>query len=342
MVHFQVAHGQSDIYMQRGIRFSLGQHINLKRKVLILSDEGIPFEYVKAVQKQCLFPYVKIVPHGERSKSLRMVDAICRYMQENGFGKDDLLFAVGGGMIGDLGGFTASIYLQGIPVASLPTTTLSQIDSSIGGKTAVNMEGVKNVVGTFYQPSQVFIDLNTLATLPKRAYYSGIVEAVKAGMIYDEALFQLFVSHEAGFQEDAPPYDMEEIIERSLYVKRDIVEQDEKEQGIRKLLNFGHTLGHAVESIYMGRLYHGECVGLGMLMILENQKLRESLKVILKKMGMPVKIDYTVEEVISYALKDKKYNGSHFTIAQVDQAGKGYLKEVTPQWLRKHMEGNKL
>ncbi len=337
-ISLKVAHGKSEILIERDVRNRLIQHANLDRKVLVLCDDGIPYEYVATVRKQCGIPFVKIIPHGEKSKSLNMVEELCAFMVQKSFGKEDLVLAVGGGVVGDLGGFIASIYLGGIDVISLPTTTLSQIDSSIGGKTAVNFAGAKNMVGTFYQPSKVFIDLNTLSTLTRRQYYSGIVEALKAGLIRDPRLFDLFVNNKVDFAEEIPPADLEEVIERSLYVKRDVVEEDEKEEGVRKILNFGHTIGHAIESLYMGKYYHGECVGLGMLIVLENEKLRKQVKEILKKMDMPTDVEFTVEELIPYITKDKKFDGEKISLVQVDTVGKAYIKEVDLDWMKRHLE----
>ena len=336
-IHFKVAHGKSDIYIERNIRKKILKYANLDRRVLVLCDDGIPYEYVETIRKQCGIPFVKIIPHGEKSKSLDMVEQLCAFLYGAGFDKNDLIFAVGGGVIGDLAGFIASIYLGGIEVISLPTTTLSQIDSSIGGKTAVNFKGTKNLVGSFYQPSKVFIDLNTLSTLTRRQYYSGIIEALKAGMIRDPDLYSLFVKNKVDFLEEVPPEDLEEVIERALYVKRDVVEEDEKELGIRKILNFGHTIGHAIEGLYMGKYYHGECVGLGMLMVLENKELRNQLREILKKMDMPVQVECSVEELMPYLVKDKKFDGKMMSLVQVDEIGKGYIKEVDINWIENHI-----
>lgn len=333
---------KSNIYIERDIRFDIDKYVDLNRRVLILTDDGVPKQYFQAIEEQCPYPYLEVIPQGEGSKSLQLVEEIVLWMAQIGFEKSDLVFAVGGGVIGDLGGFIASIYLQGIEVASLPTTTLSQIDSSIGGKTAVDLNHIKNNVGSFYQPSNVFIDLNTVATLTKREYYSGLVEALKAGLIRDPMLFDIFWTHMTDFNESIPPSDVEEIVIRALNVKRKIVEKDEKEANLRKLLNFGHTLGHAIESIEMPKYYHGECVGLGMLMILENLDLRDKVKKILEKMGMPTHVDYDIDKVISLIKSDKKYNGSTVTIVQVDEIGKGYFKDVTLDWLRNHLEKNRI
>lgn len=164
-----------------------------------------------------------------------------------------------GGVVGDLAGFAAAQLYAGRYVHQRPTTTLSQIDSSIGGKTAINLAGTKNTVGAFYQPSLVVADPDTLKSLPERHFINGLAEAVKAGLIADEGLFELFETEDAHEK-------IEEIVYRSLVMKKNVVERDEREAGLRATLNFGHTLGHAIESAnHLGGLYHGECVALGML-----------------------------------------------------------------------------
>ena len=213
--------------------------------------------------------------------------------------------------------------------ASIPTTTLSQIDSSIGGKVAVNLGEVKNVVGTFYHPEVVVIDLNTVKTLTRRHYHNGLVEAVKAGLIADAKLFELF--------EKADNVDdhLEEIIVRALKVKKSVVEQDEKEENLRKILNFGHTIGHAIESIYhLEGYYHGECVGMGMMKILENPKIKERLGRVLQKLEVPLEAEYDTDEVIDFIKKDKKANGDYVTIVQVDKIGEAKLLPVEIESLR--------
>lgn len=320
----------STIILERDCRKHISDYINLNRKIMIISDEGVPSQYVETIQSQCANSYVYIVEQGEGAKSLKNVEKICIKLYELQFDEQDLIFAVGGGVVGDLSGYVASIYKLGIPYVSLPTTTLSQVDSSIGGKTAVNLDHVKNIIGSFCHPEVVFIDLNTLATLSHRQYYSGLVESLKAGMIRDPKLFELFENNKADFNGDMPPHDLEEIIERSLLIKRDIVEADEKEQGLRKLLNFGHTFGHAIESIYdLHVLTHGESVGIGMMMILKNETIKEQLKEILIKMKMPYEANYEKEEILRYITNDKKAEGDMIDIVQVDKIGKGYIKKIS-------------
>lgn len=333
---------KSKIYIERDCRLHIKDYICVQRKVMIISDDGVPKEYVEAIASQCPQPFIHIVKQGEGSKSLSVVEEICQELYHHGFGNEDLIFAVGGGVIGDLSGYIASVYKLGIPFVSLPTTTLSQIDSSIGGKTAVNLHNVKNIIGAFYHPEVVLIDLNTLATLSHRQYYSGLVEALKAGIIRDPILFSLFEQNVVDFNCTLPPKDLEQIIERSLIIKRDVVEEDEKESGLRKILNFGHTFGHAIESMYGLHGYtHGECVGIGMVMILQDPILREKVKTILYKMKLPYEADYDEEVLLEYVTKDKKAQGSTISLVLVDEVGKAYVNDVEISDLKNYIQGGK-
>ncbi len=247
------------ITLARGALARAGELFSLGRRVLIVTDDGVPAAYAKTLAAQCASPTVVTVPAGEGSKSLAQYEALLTKMLEAGFTRRDCVLAVGGGVAGDLAGFTAATYMRGVDFYNVPTTVLSQVDSSIGGKTAVNLGGIKNVVGSFWQPRGVLIDPDVLATLPPRQTAAGLAEALKMGMTSDAALFSLF--------EDGDPLShLEEIIERSLRVKAAVVEQDEKESGLRRILNFGHTIGHGVEAADgLGGLLHGECVALGMI-----------------------------------------------------------------------------
>ena len=259
----QLAEHTSNIYIERDARLHLKEYLNLNCKVMIITDKGVPAQYHQEIMKQCENGYLYVAEQGEGTKSFRVYEDIINRLLELNFSRKDLVIALGGGVIGDLSGFVAGTYKRGMRFASIPTTTLSQIDSSIGGKVAVNVGEVKNVVGTFYHPEVVVIDLNTVKTLTKRHYHNGLVEAVKAGLIADRELFELFE------RADDLEEHLEEIIIRALKVKKAVVEQDEKEEHLRKILNFGHTIGHAIESIYhLEGYYHGECVGMGMMKIL--------------------------------------------------------------------------
>lgn len=326
----------SHIHIVRDCLSHLGDYLDLNRKVLIISDEGVPKSYQQTVLSQCPDGYLYVTMQGEGAKSLEVYRSICERLLELNFSRNDLILALGGGVMGDLSGYVAATFKRGMHFASIPTTTLSQIDSSIGGKVAVNLDEVKNVLGTFYHPEHVMIDLNTLKTLPQRHFYNGLVEAVKEGLIADPELFSLFERNDVNLDPNDLDSDLEEIITRSLIVKKHVVEVDEKETNLRKILNFGHTIGHAIESIYhLKDYYHGECVGMGMLKILENQEIIERLEKILVKMGCPTTVPYEIEEVIDFIKKDKKVNGKKITIVQVSKIGEAELINVDIESLRK-------
>lgn len=325
----------SHIHIVRDCLSHIGDYLNLNRKVLIISDEGVPSSYQQTVLAQCPSGYLYVTHQGEGAKSLDVYRSICERLLELNFSRNDLILALGGGVIGDLSGYVAATFKRGMHFASIPTTTLSQIDSSIGGKVAVNLDEVKNVLGTFYHPEHVMIDLNTLKTLPTRHFYNGLVEAVKEGLIADPNLFALFEKADVNFDPNDMNSDLEEIITRSLIVKKNVVEVDEKELNLRKILNFGHTIGHAIESIYhLKDYYHGECVGLGMMKILEDDEIKIRLENILVKMGCPIAVPYEIDEVIEFIKKDKKVNGSKITIVQVSKIGEAKLIDVDIEALR--------
>ena len=324
-----------DIIIGHGVLAQAAQYIDLKRKVLIVTDEGVPAQYAEILQQQCQQAYVARVQQGEGAKSFAVYEALCRQLLEYHFSRQDLVIALGGGVMGDLAGFVAASYMRGIDFVNIPTTTLSQIDSSIGGKVAINLAGVKNIIGAFYQPQMVLIDLDTLSTLSQRHYHNGLVEAVKSGLIYDESLFQLFEQLSLAELEEK----IDTVITKSLAVKRSVVEQDEKEQGLRKILNFGHTLGHGIESAYgLQGLLHGEAVALGMLLVLENQTLKQRLQKVLEKLEIPTQMSYDVETVFAAVSHDKKAKGGSVTLVQVPEAGKAVLQEVPLPDLKKLLE----
>ena len=270
-----------DIIIKQGGLSRVGQLINLNRRVLVVSDTGVPEAYLKTVLAQCREGVPVVLPQGEGTKSLECFGQLLTVMLEHGFTRGDAVLALGGGVVGDLAGFAAASYMRGVTFINCPTTTLSQIDSSIGGKTAINLAGTKNTVGAFYQPSLVVADPDTLKSLPERHFINGLAEAVKAGLIADEGLFELFETEDAHEK-------IEEIVYRSLVMKKNVVERDEREAGLRATLNFGHTLGHAIESAnHLGGLYHGECVALGMLPMIEDASLRRRTRAVYKKLGLP-------------------------------------------------------
>ncbi len=317
-----------DIILKRGALRHVGKLANLQRKVLIVTDENVPKPYAETILAQCGEGYVLRLAPGEETKSFAGLECVCAALLAHGFTRHDAVLALGGGVIGDLAGYAAASYMRGISFINVPTTTLSQIDSSIGGKTAINLAGTKNIVGAFYQPELVVIDPDTLASLTRRHFINGLAEAVKAGMIADPALFALFET------EDVDAH-LEEILQRSLLVKKRIVEQDEREENVRALLNFGHTIGHAIESAGgLSGLYHGECVALGMLPMTMSAPLRRRLRAVLKRLGLPASIRYNGDEIYSFLAHDKKAVGADIKLVQVHELGAARINRVPMTDLR--------
>ena len=312
------------VVIEPGCLDRAGELLDLNRRVMIVTDDGVPEAYAKTLAAQCQSPCIHRVPAGEDSKSLRALEGILSHMLREGFTRSDCVAAVGGGVTGDLAGFAAACYMRGVDFYNLPTTVLSQVDSSVGGKTAVNLDGIKNIVGAFYQPRRVLIDVNTLNTLPPRQVSAGLAEAVKMALTCDEELFRLF---ETG----RPEQQLQQIIARSVAIKGRVVEQDEKEQGLRKILNFGHTIGHGIESVT--GLYHGECVALGMLPMC-GEAVRARLRPVLEQLNLPVTCRADPEAVYAALLHDKKSAGGTITVVRVEQAGSFRMEKTAPADLR--------
>ena len=320
-IHMNLKENSYDIVVEKGILEHAGEHLDLQRRVLIVTDSGVPEIYAQTVAKQCKEPIICTVKSGEGSKSLEVFGELLQKMLENGFSRKDCVVAVGGGVVGDLSGFAASAYMRGIDFYNIPTTLLSQIDSSIGGKTAINFGNVKNIVGAFYQPKKVLIDSNLLKTLPKRQISNGLAEAIKMALTSDSELFDIFENKDI-------ESNIDEIIVRSLNIKREVVEQDEKESGLRKILNFGHTIGHGIESSEnMSELYHGECVALGLIPMCD-EKIRPRVIEVLKKCNLYNLIEFDWNKITEAAFHDKKADGEFVTVTTVPDIGSFELKTM--------------
>ncbi len=314
-IHLDLKENSYDIIIERGILAKASEHFSLNRRVLIVTDSGVPAVYAQTLAKQCKEPIICTVEEGENSKSLETFGRLLQTMLENGFSRKDCVVAVGGGVVGDLSGFVASAYMRGVDFYNIPTTLLSQIDSSIGGKTAINFGGIKNIVGAFYQPEKVLIDPELLKTLPQRQISNGLAEAIKMSLTSDRELFEMFETK--NIEEN-----IDEIIARSLNIKKSVVEQDEKESGIRKILNFGHTVGHGIESsANLTELYHGECVALGMIPMC-HESIRPRIVNVLKKCNLYNLTDFDWNKIRQAALHDKKADGDSVDVITVSEIGK--------------------
>lgn len=330
-IQINLANGFYDIIVEEGIISKLNKYIPQGKKTLIVTDDGVPSCYAKTIADSFVNSHIYTIKQGEQSKNLQNYQAILSFMLKNNFTRQDIVIACGGGVVGDLSGFVASTYMRGIPFYNVPTTFLSMVDSSIGGKVAVDFDGVKNSVGAFYQPKGVFIDTNLLTTLSDRQLYSGLCESIKMSATCDANLFG-FIESVSDIRKNA-----KEIIERSLLIKKNIVQLDEKEADLRKVLNFGHTIGHAIESYYEGSLYHGECVGLGMLFFSSNS-VRDRIKNLLLKYNLPVSCKADVSKLITFIEHDKKATAQGVTAVKVNTLGQFEFENLSIANVQKILE----
>lgn len=310
-----------DITIGRGLLAQADKYMNLDRKVLIVTDRGVPTEYADTVAELCAYPVIVTVPQGESSKNLKNFEKLCRTMLEHGFTRTDCAVAVGGGVVGDLAGFAAASFMRGIDFYNIPTTVLSQVDSSVGGKVAIDLDNIKNCVGAFHQPKAVLIDPEVLSTLPPRQISNGLAEAVKMAVNFDENLLAMF-------ETDDYLSRIDEIIAASLRIKAAVVKADEKESGLRRVLNFGHTIGHGIETAAsLDALYHGECVALGMLPMCSDE-LRPRVQAILEKLNLPTTCTADPEAVWEAMSHDKKLSGDTITVVYAPKAGSFQLRSM--------------
>ena len=322
-IHLNLGERGYDINVGRGLLAEAGKYFDLSRKVLILTDSGVPREYAETVASLCAVARIVTVPEGEGSKSISTFERVLSEMVEMGMTRTDCAVAVGGGVVGDLCGFVAASYMRGIDFYNIPTTVLSQVDSSIGGKVAVNLGGVKNIVGAFYQPKGVLIDPDVLKTLPRRQISNGLCEAVKMALTSDSELFSLFEREEIG--ED----NIERVIISSLMIKKQVVEQDERESGLRKILNFGHTFGHAVEAaLELSGYYHGECVAIGMTVVC-SESVRARLVPVLGRLGLPTAFEGDLDLALGFISHDKKCDGKSLSCVFVDEVGSFRIEKMS-------------
>ena len=313
-LHMELGDRSYDIHIGRGLLSRVGEYFSLDRRVLILTDDGVPAAYAEAVADACRTPTLVTVPQGEESKALSVWEDVLAVMLGEGFTRADAVVAVGGGVVGDLGGFVAASYMRGVDFYNIPTTLLSQVDSSIGGKTAVDFRGVKNIIGAFHQPRGVLIDPALLKTLDERQMASGMAEIIKMAATSDEGLFSLL-------EESEDPFALlDEIIPAALRIKKAVVEADEREGGLRRILNFGHTVGHGIESAAGGRLLHGECVALGMLPM-TTPAMQKRLLALYRRVGLPTSFRFSVSDILSAIRHDKKAAGDAISYVFVPSAG---------------------
>ncbi|MBQ0010791.1 MAG: 3-dehydroquinate synthase [Ruminococcus sp.] len=321
--------GYYPIFLERGLLGRADAFLSLSRRVLIVTDDGVPDDYVKVFASLCAAPTVVTLPHGESSKSVENWMALSRTMLEHSFTRADCVVALGGGMVGDLAGFAASTFMRGIDFYNIPTTLLAQVDSSIGGKTAVDFGGIKNPVGSFYPPKAVLIDPDLLDTLSPKLFSEGMAEVIKMAVTFDRAFFERL---EALILSDRVKDDLPEIIRSALLIKKEVVEQDEHEAHLRRALNFGHTVGHAVEA--GTDLLHGECVALGML-VFSAPAVRARLVPLYEKLGLPRTVSLAAAAFAEALPHDKKAGKDKITVIVCDGIGSFAMKDLSPMEILK-------
>ena len=314
--------GACPIFLRRGALRAAETVLPQDRRVFLVTDDEIPTEYVAALAGQCRDCMIWSVPAGEYAKSPEILTELLSAMLRAGLTRQDCVAALGGGVVCDLAGLAAALYMRGIDCYLFPTTLLAMVDAAVGGKTAVNLDGVKNAVGVFRQPGDVVMDPDTLGTLPPRQLANGLAEALKMALTHDAALFARF--------EDPAGYDpIEEIIAACLRIKTAVVAADERDHGVRQALNFGHTLGHGIEAAADGLLLHGEAVALGMLPMCAPE-VRARLVPVLERLGLPtyVNFDLDVDAAMEAIAHDKKTAGDGIKVVTVPAVGQFRFRSV--------------
>ena len=300
-----------DIRIGKGLLSTLGAEaaaLGKARTICIVSDSNVAPLYAGTVETSLAnagFSVVSfIIPAGEESKNPQVYLELLNFLAQNKLTRTDLIVALGGGVVGDLAGFAAATYLRGIRFIQIPTTLLAMVDSSVGGKTAIDLPAGKNLVGAFWQPSLVLCDTDTLQTLPEEIFRDGCAEVIKYAVLYDHTLFR-------NLECWGPMFDREKIIARCVELKRDVVMADEFDTGARMKLNLGHTIGHGVEAGSNFALSHGKSVSIGMAIVTRAARCRDTDRILsmLKKFDLPLTTRQSAEAIFQYTLSDKKRSG---------------------------------
>ena len=318
------------VMIDKGILHTLNEYLPHKKdhQYLLLMDENVSRLYGEKIRDilrqsgKVLWPY--IIPAAESSKSFGILEDLLEFMAEKAFTRSDVLLAFGGGVTGDLGGFAAAIYQRGIDYTQLPTTLLAAVDSSVGGKTAINIRAGKNQVGAFKQPALVLCDTELFGTLAEDDFASGLSEVIKYSVLFDRNLFERLATP---LKKDS--VDLEEVIKKCVSLKAAVVLEDELDHGRRQLLNLGHTIGHGIEKASGFSVKHGHAVAMGMGIMaracaakgLCSLDTARAIEKILQANSLPVNTDYSPEELLEYAKMDKKTRGEKISIVVIREIG---------------------
>ena len=297
------------------------------RKLCIVTDKNVESLYLEKLRTNlggsgfrcCSF----VIDGGESSKTMASADSLLQFLADMEFDRQSLVLALGGGVVGDLAGFAASIYMRGIEYVQMPTTILAAVDSSVGGKTAVNLPQGKNLAGSFHQPSLVLCDPDLFASLPKDIYAAGLAEAIKCGVIGDRYLFEDL---------ELASYDIEDVVAKSVAIKAIYVSEDEQDHAGRAILNLGHTIGHAIEKASCYEISHGEAVAMGLYAVAratKNRRLEDRIYRTLTINGLPWKCTIDPEEILSQIALDKKRSGNYINIVVPLRIGECEIRQMS-------------
>lgn len=328
-IRVNAKNGSYDVCIGEGLIERAGELVKFPRVAIITEENVAPLYLSKlraSLEAAGVEVFEKILPAGEQTKCMEYLMQIYDFLLKSKLGRSDAVAALGGGVMGDLAGFAAATYMRGIGFVQIPTSLLAQVDSSVGGKVAIDFGGAKNMVGSFYQPDIVLADMGALLTLPQRQFRAGMAEVVKYAAIADESLVKVI---ESG--------DITEIVTRCVQIKADVVEQDPLDKGVRALLNFGHTAGHAVESLSNFSLLHGEAVAVGMsIMTRVGEYMGETqagtakrLDEIMKAQGLDTKCTYSAEDIAIKMSLDKKAEQGGVKAVLISKIGKAHTKHIT-------------
>jgi len=349
IVSVQLGRRSYAIKIAAGLLKQLGgecMRLKLGARCAIITDTNVGKRFAKpafeSLVKAGFEPTLIVVPAGENSKSLKSVQTCYDQLAASRLERKSFIVALGGGVVGDLAGFVAATYLRGIPFVQVPTTLLAQVDSSVGGKTGVNLKAGKNLVGAFYQPKLVLCDLDTLKTLPEREFRSGLAEVIKYGIIYDTKLFAQ-LERDLSKVLRREPKSLAAVISRCCEIKAEVVGQDENENGLRAILNFGHTIGHAIEnSSGYGKFLHGEAIANGQVLAAELSRQisglpardADRIEALLVRAGLPVEIHLNAvrRKKLFAAMKlDKKASNGEVRFVLARRIGRAEFGRLIPQ-----------
>lgn len=322
------------------VNFILETNINSNSKIVIITDNNVDYYYGREchriLEESGYDVYKYVLEAGEKSKNLETVFSIYKYLLDNSINRDDSILALGGGVVGDVSGFAAATFLRGINYIQVPTTLLAQVDSSVGGKVGVDLLNYKNIIGSFYQPKMVYINVSCLKTLSIRELRAGLAEVIVHAIIMDKEFFYYIKKH-INMILKLDEKLLQQVVKVNCKIKSAIVEKDEKDRGIRAVLNFGHTIGHAVETSSGFRLLHGECVSIGiiaafhlaMYVDLICEEILNEVIDLLKKVGLPTKVkNISIDDIYSCMFHDKKIKNNNFIFILPKDIGDVIIYEV--------------